>query len=167
MKWLLLTAVLLPPCAVMAKPALDLDATHSWPEIRGEQTSADGRYVEYIADEPPAAPTLTLRSTHGEWHKEMAGFIGSADLAPDGRRAIILHSDTHRLEIIELGSDNSQSIEEVDSYQLPMEGDGQWVAYRRSAQDSGTSFVLVVRNLGSGLEQSYADVTQYQFSRDG
>src|ERR1700722_13291601 len=115
MKLLLLMTVLLPPCAVTAKPALDLNAIHSWPQISGEQVGADGRYVEYSADVPPAPHTLVLRSTHGEWRKEMLDFHGSVDLTSDGSRAVILHRDTHRLEIIELGTDSSEQIEAVNS----------------------------------------------------
>src|ERR1700722_17891953 len=168
MKPLLLAAVLLPLATVMAKPALDLNGIKAWPEILlGEQISADGRYVEYSTHEPPAEPSLTILSTRGDWRREMANFHGSVDLTSDSRRAIILHRDTRRLEILELGSDRNQQIEDVDSYELPRDGNGQWMVYRRSVADSRKSSALVLRDLRSGADHSYPDVTQYQFSRDG
>jgi dipeptidyl aminopeptidase/acylaminoacyl peptidase len=72
----------------------------------------------------------------------------AGDLPPEG------------LVIIDLASGETTRIAGVKNLQLPARG-GAWLAYLRISGD------LVLRNLITGAETTFAGVTDYSFSRDG
>jgi|ERR1700733_4313778 len=152
-----------------AKPPLDLAAYEEWPHMSDEHISPDGKYVGYSVGPEGKPGILFLKAIAGKWHREITPFGDCFDcltFTEDARRAVTIDHDTHRLEIMELGSDRSQLVEGVDSYQLRAKGSRQWLVYRHSTAGSAGS-TLVVRDLQTRSERSYSGVTGYdQFGRD-
>jgi dipeptidyl aminopeptidase/acylaminoacyl peptidase len=151
-----------------SKPLLDFDAIDHWPVLPGGRDvsiSPDGNYMAYGISKQyqQELDSLVVKTVNNDWQltftNAQAGFF-----AADSHRYIFQQDSV--LRIIALGSNEEQAVPNVQSYLLPATADDaagrhRWLAIRLRNQQ------VLLRNLVSGWQQTYNDVTNYQFADDG
>lgn len=146
------------------KPVLDSTMYGKWPSVGHAGISDDGRYVFYMIDnQPVGSQTLVFRAANARWTLDVPGAKAfTVVLTPDSRRAAFMKGDDS-LGIVVLGRPSIEYIPQVRSFLLPKDGKGEWLAY----QVRGPANTLVVRNLATRRQRSFAGVADYAFNDDG
>lgn len=152
--------------AYAQKPSLDIKAIRHFPELRPmlpKSISNDGAYVMYTVSIPDTGSVLYIRSTKGDFVKEVKGlpqYYSNASFTEDSRYAVFkLPGDS--LCLLDLKSRKETYLPNCSSYQMPDEGSGQWLAYRQKDK------TLVLYNLFSNTKKYFSAVSDYQFDLTG
>jgi dipeptidyl aminopeptidase/acylaminoacyl peptidase len=147
--------------ALAQKPALDTNAIRKWPSVANPAITNDGNYALYtINNHPFESRTLVIQSTNSTWKKEFEG-VSQECFTNDSKTLIFRKGDT--LNFLHLGTDKWSYVVNVNSYKQPIHGKREWLAY----QLKNASRELVLRNLITGQEHHYIDVTDWSFDDSG
>jgi len=148
---------------VADKPPIDEHAYQIWLHAH-TVISNDGRFVHSLTNGPYGSdevkPQQIIQSLDGQWQRSVAA-DGAVRLTADSRFAVVSRPD--RLEIIALGTDRTEEILGVKSYELSYNGGHSWLAYTLSGQAG----ILVLRNLATRVQRSFASVANYFFNGSG
>ena len=155
-----ITLLLIFKAGIMAqKPALDTAALASWPTIGDVSISPDGQYISYKIRTPNTPAVLYLQSTEGNFAQDL-GYGMDGIFTTDGKRFIYrLPGDS--LCVFKLSCRSSHYRNHVQSYKIPEEGNGQWLAYLSRGEE------LVVEDLFTSEEKRFAQVEEFRFSPGG
>ena len=148
------------------KLPLDMSIIDKWPSLGiPPYLSNDGKYVMYSVDHLlQTTHMLIIQSTLRNWEVELPDATYPAEFTQDSGIAVFTkHKDS--LGIVTLGSSFIEYIPNVlpFSFRLPKKGTGEWLAY----QLNNPVRELIIRNLRTGKQYSFASVADYIFSDDG
>lgn len=145
------------------KPSIDYSMIRSHPEIISGEISNDGKYVLYVVNNKDSGSSLFICSVDRTFNKKVPGSEGSfldAIFSEDNSRVFFMKpGDT--LCIIELLTDKELHIPHCQSFKVPKEGTGEWLAYQLASRE------LVLHNFSSGKRVQYPLVDEYLFSNNG
>ncbi len=141
---------------------MDSSAITNWTTLSVDaKISHNGRYVSYtIENQPVNGSTLVILTTDSEWNKEFVGYT-FCSFSDNNNKAVIQKDDS--LIFIDLDRKEFSYITNVRSFKQPGINKGEWLAYNLK----DTTNTLLVRNLLSGKEMSFANVSDYLFSEKG
>src|SRR6202012_1685483 len=111
------------------KKALALSTPDNWPAIESPAISNDGRAVLYAINIPSKGSRLIVQATDRSWKRELPGV--SRGLFTSDSRRMIFKTLGDSLGIFELGADNIRYISGVNSFSIPLEGNGVWLAVQK------------------------------------
>lgn len=148
------------------KPPIDTSVFGKWPTVADAQVSADGKFVRYaivvIQDAMEKERTLILESTDTRWKMEIPAAEGQIIGGAEKDWAVVTRpNDT--LNIFTLGTDTKETIPHVSSFKTAGTAKAQWLAYELDSPAKE----LKVRNLTSGREMTFSNVTEYLFDEQG
>jgi dipeptidyl aminopeptidase/acylaminoacyl peptidase len=176
-----------------AKKPLDHASYDVWNSLTSFQLSDNGQWLWYALTSGKGDKTLTIRSIKTD-KMYIIPRVSLVKFSHDSAWAVYLLPPTpeevkkakdakkkpeefpkNSLEILSLGDGKKVTIPAVASYVMPSKGSG-WLAYLLEAKAAppGTKTPakpagkeLILRNLKTGAESNYYDVTAYLFSDDG
>lgn len=141
---------------------IDTATIAQWPTTGSISISQDGQYVLYTIDNIPAgSSTLVIQSTDHAWRQEFPG-ASKGVFTPDSKRAVFM-TKGHNLAFLLLGGEVTQYIPDVNSFQVPKTGSGEWMVYRLH---SGLGR-LVLHDWLTNRDIIYDSVDKYQISPRG
>jgi dipeptidyl aminopeptidase/acylaminoacyl peptidase len=144
------------------KPALDYSTLTSFPVIVSSGISNNGKYVLYVVNHGSAS-SLFVCSGDNTFKKEFRGPAGvflNAVFSEDNSRAVfMLPGDS--LCILELLTKKELYIPQCQSFKMPKDGNGEWLAYQLVRKD------LILYNFSSGKRAQYPGVDEYLFADSG
>ena len=167
MRYALLLSILVAYTGLLSaqKPPIDSSVYGKWPSVGSGAISNDGKFAMYvISNQPVGSQTFVLHATGTDWKLEIPGgaAVSLYRFTQDSRVAFFTRPKDS-LGIVHLGTPTVEYIPHVRSFKLPKKGTGEWLAYLTNEPAKE----LVVRDLITGKQQSFADVTDYTFSNDG
>lgn len=149
--------------AQQPKPVIDSTAIRQWVRL-GQYNQDDvrisdnGQYFSYILETGcPGRHHLIIQSTKNDW-KQQYPDVQQGSFSADSRKFFFMTADT--LATVSLGTDNIDYIAGVASYMYPQGVNGQWLAYQLTNPEQE----LKLRNLLTGKQQSFKNVTGFLFS---
>ena len=143
------------------KKLISHSAAESWPVISSPSISNDGKYFTYILGSLDSGKTLIAQSVDRSWKKEIHG-AGNCLFTNDSRFLVFsLPGDS--LGILKLGTDALKYIGEVESFKIPEQGNGKWLAYKLKGPENN----LIVIDLQTETEKKYRNVRDFQFNIKG
>ena len=170
-----------------AKKPLDHASYDEWNSLTATQLSDDGRWLWFASRSGKGEYTLTLRTVDGG-KKHNIQRVSTAKFSADSKHAFFLRPPSkeavkkakaakksvyempkNTLEILNITTDKFTKLPRVANYQLPKKAGG-WLAYLVYPKDYSAKNKyqdLHLRNLESGAETVYHEVTSYNFSEDG
>lgn len=128
--------------------------------LRESALSPDGKYCAYTTGSNASGDTVHVQATDLSWSVKFNGNIRPACFTANSSRFIFSSGD--KLVMIDLKTRKADSIPQAGDYQLPEHGNGQWMVYNRLG--TGT---LVLRDLFTGKEKNYEEVTRHFFDGQG
>jgi dipeptidyl aminopeptidase/acylaminoacyl peptidase len=135
---------------------------NQWPGVRYASISDNGHYILYpIYNQPKGNNTLFIKSVCGNWEKQFTGTLSAAFAQNDQKVLFLKQKDS--LCLLTLGDVTEEYIEHVSSFKLPLKGSKEWLAYELNTPQKE----LILRNLKTGQQRSFLDVTEYQFNANG
>lgn len=144
------------------KPVIDTAAFGKWNFTGPIAISHDGHYVLYTINNIPAgSSTLVIQSTDSAWSIDFPGATRAA-FTTDSKRAVFM-TKGDSLAFLLLGGKAIQYIPDVNSYQIPKEGQDEWMVYRLHRSVGP----LVLHNWITNREFIYASVSNYLLSPHG
>ncbi|NLU95760.1 alpha/beta hydrolase family protein [Chitinophaga sp. Ak27] len=143
------------------KRLIDSTTYGRWPSLGSPIISNDGRYTAYeIQNEPVQNCTLVLKENSGDWEERFIG-VRYAVFSADSKNAILIDT-TNALCIVKLGERAINKIADVSYFNLPSNGDGEWIGYR-----SNKSNDITIMNIRTERKRSLSSVGSFSFSKDG
>lgn len=143
---------------------IDSSIFNRWPNIQSPLITSDGKYVLYIIENISINKNeIIIRSISTNWLIKLTVPSGSliTEFTPDNKRALFL-AQGDSLCIMELGK-YYKYIPQVNSFSIPKNGNGEWVAIKKSNQDDE----LLILNLNTQKSFTYKNVNYYHFSNNG
>jgi dienelactone hydrolase len=162
MKYVWTLIILISGTGIAQKPSIDTSVFNKWPSVGNPTISDDGNYVLYtINNQPVGGHTMVIQATKHDWEVEVPG-VTHAIFTRDNRRAVYIQPNDS-LCICTLGTGVNVYIDHVHSFKLCRQGKSEWLAclLEKPAKE------LSLRNLLTGNQTSFTDVTDYRFSEDG
>jgi len=164
--WLGTWYVTLPTSGVAQKRVVDISTFHAWTWVATPAISNDGRYVSYSivstqAGSPAQNKTAVLQALDGEWRVELHDVVETT-FTDDSRKSVFIKG-RDSLAILTLGGTGAEYLFPVRAFRFFKQGDGEWLAYHLSTPDN----TLVLRNLTTDTEHTFAGVAEYVVSDDG
>jgi dipeptidyl aminopeptidase/acylaminoacyl peptidase len=157
------------PCTLAAqtslksvdKPPLSISDLGKWPYVENPKISNDGRFSIYTYKQGDKK-SVVIKQTDGPFEKWISG-TGSNDavITENNQHVVVKVKDT--LLLVKPEKSQIDTITAVQSFQIPEEGSGEWLAF----QLKGSERTLVVRSLVNGKENRHASVSEYVFSKKG
>ena len=144
------------------KPPIDILAIENWPEIQYSEISNNGKFVLYTVSQKSMC-NLYIQSSDNSFKRVFIGLpsaFRSARFTEDSQKAVFMQS-RDRLGIVDLYSNSEYFIPNCNSYKMPENGSGEWLACLSSNKD------LIVLNLSSGEKRVFSNVKDYVFSFSG
>jgi hypothetical protein len=150
------------------KQILDFDAIDKWVSLDASPysvgISGDGKYIAYatfLLSPMRRIDTFWIRATDNSWCLGMK-LLRPGFFSADSRQYIYM--DKNELCFLALGSDQRQKLQHVASYKLPTnDGRNKWLAIELK-EPKGS---LILRNLLTGEEIRFTDVSAYDFDPSG
>jgi dipeptidyl aminopeptidase/acylaminoacyl peptidase len=143
------------------KPVLDFDAMNNWLSAGKERDevsiSSDGKYIAYTTRrgvDYSTIDSLIIQSTDNTWRKALK-IANTGFFSADSKKYIYLNNSA--IGILELGTDHTHTLTDVQSYKLPKGGQNEWLAFDESNKE------VILYNLVSGGEKRIENVGSYQF----
>lgn len=146
--------------ATAQQKPVDKETVDHWIYLREAVLSADGKYCAYTTGSNIPADTVHLQATDGSWSVKFHGTIRPCCFTANSSRFIF--PDNQKLVMIDLKTRKIDSIPEANSFLLPEQGNGQWMAYSRFGAGK-----LVLRDLFTGKEKNYEEVSRHFFDSQG
>ena len=143
------------------KKLISHSTAKSWPVITSPSISNDGQYFTYILGSFDSGKTLIVQSLDRSWKKEVHGAYNS--LFTNDSRFLIFSLPGDSLGILPLGKENIKYIGLVNSFKIPEQGNGRWLAYKLESPEND----LIIIDLQTKIERQYRNVRNFQFSRKG
>lgn len=146
-----------------SKPPIDSGGIYNWVDLLWSEPviTKDGRYFMYGIDNLPAGnSTLVIQETEGTWKKEIIG-ASRGFFSGNSKQALFKISDT--LYIFPLGREEPVVIPQVVAYKQPTCVTPEWISYEVKSDNSE----IILRNLYTGKEQQFRQVTDYRFDNAG
>jgi len=143
------------------KQSLNHSIYDDWPSIKNQKISNDGNYVVYSTETEKRGSTLIIQSINGSYKKEIPSAINPT-ITNDSRK-VIFSMPGDSIGILEFGMDSFQIMTSISSFKIPTNGNVVWVAYQRAKINKD----VILCNLTTGEQTSYANVTDYYFSDNG
>lgn len=143
---------------IAQKQVLKNDSYKSWEKIYNYGISANGKYCWYEIGklEEGADRIIVVSLVNGK--KTIYDNAHDVHFSPDGEYIAFL--SPQGLSIIQLKRMELQMIDSVSTFDVPSDGNGQWITYNK-----GNAFVL--RNLRNGKERKYLDVNTSKWNNSG
>jgi dienelactone hydrolase len=149
--------------AASKKPLVDFEAIENWRGMGSYLAISDnGKYFAYTINKPkinaffPGIDSLVVQSTHGSWRMsfpvEESGFFSS-----DGKQYIFKNGES--LCFLQLGGTQQKLVRNIASFKCSR---NKWLAYQLKDKD-----FLILQDLVTGKETSFAGVTDYNFDNLG
>ncbi|MDQ0107497.1 dipeptidyl aminopeptidase/acylaminoacyl peptidase [Chitinophaga terrae (ex Kim and Jung 2007)] len=142
------------------KRNLDYQSFQNWPYIWSPKISPDGKYVAYSVWSEEKGLVTTIQKTDTSWKMELHN--ASSPYFTSDSRHVLLKFPQDSIGLIKLGQNGCKTIRNANSFKIPENGDGQWLAYY-----SITTRNLILENLSTGKKFTFPNVIDYQFDRDG
>ena len=149
------------------KLPIDNTTYADWQHVAGRGISNNGRYIFYSIEKgvgffPITTDKFVVKSTKKDWKIELTDIKERPKFTEDSKY-LLARSTSKELSILRLGSSTTESIKQVNDYQIPEDGDGQWLAYRsKDVPDE-----LILRSLLTKKELSFSNVSEYEFIFSG
>jgi len=144
------------------KPALDYSTLTSFPVIVSSGISNNGKYVLYVVNNGSAS-SLFVCSGDNTFKKEFRGpagvFLNAVFSEDNGRVIFMMPGDS--LGILELFTKKELYIPHCQSFKMPKDGNGEWLAYQLVSKE------LILYNFSSGKRAQYPRVDEYLFTDSG
>ncbi|MHA4811733.1 alpha/beta hydrolase family protein [Flavitalea flava] len=142
---------------VKNKPAINFSAIKNWPKLANSiRISPNGEYILYtIINQPIGGSTVIAQAVNNSWTKEFVG-VESDEFSDDSQWAILKEGDS--LGLLSLGNNDIAWLTKIGQYVSIMKNNRSCVAYMRNNGDRD----LVIRELGSGKNESFHDVIDFQ-----
>jgi dipeptidyl aminopeptidase/acylaminoacyl peptidase len=141
--------------AFAQKPVIDTSIYGKWPMGGGlHSISNDGKYVWYTIGRK-----VFIQAIDNNWKRKVADGYTQVFFA-DNSRLVIYQKGKDTLCLQTLGSNQVKYISNVNTFQISKDGDCNWLA----CQLHSPAKELLLRNLETGNEQSFTEVTGYQFN---
>jgi dipeptidyl aminopeptidase/acylaminoacyl peptidase len=157
---------LAPTFAIAQKKIIDQQACNDWPALqevnnKGTIISNDGQYVVYQYGSKSKGSTLVLKNINNNGQSEYAG-ASSPVITPDNRMFIVmLPGDS--LVMMNLRAKTTQYLTGIQSYSLPNNGNGRWLAYIKA----GAKDELALKDLLTGKQQVFQGAENSWFNDQG
>lgn len=148
------------------KAVIDKLICENWPslsEINGESCliSNDGKFIVFQFGSRKSGNTLTLKQLNGNFEKSLHHAFKPAITRDSKRFIAMLPGDS--LLIYDLRTNHCLYMSNVDSYDVPKEGNGKWIAWK----EKGNNKKAIVKNLTNNKENAFSSVERIQFNDSG
>jgi dipeptidyl aminopeptidase/acylaminoacyl peptidase len=140
------------------KPVIDTSVYEKLGGLRASNLNNDGEYVYYESYDKRGCWVVHIKATHDVWTKEITD-VKIESFANEGH-LFIAKVGQDSLCLQTLGSDQQEVIPHVSSFKVSRSGKAEWLMY----QLNNPGKELVLRNLATGNQRSFSNVTDYQFS---
>jgi len=157
----ILVLLFLPKMVFSQHEILNFTSYKTWPFLKPEHISNDGKFIAYFLGTTIAGDTLWIQALDTPWKK---GFYGafSCIFTEDSRRLIfMLPKDS--LGILDLKSGSVYYFTGVANFVTPKAGNGRWLAYLVKQRE----LKLILLDLVTLGEKSYEGIRSFGFDDDG
>jgi len=140
------------------KPVIDTSVYGKLNGVGAAIINNGGEYV-YYKNYDKTGYRVTIKGTHNAWGKEISDVKGQVSFANEDH-LLITKRGQDSLCLQTLGSDQQECISHVASFDVSKSGKAEWLMYQLNSPGKE----LVLRNLANGKQQSFSNITGYQFS---
>jgi dienelactone hydrolase len=157
--WLIFINICQVRLGLAQKPAFSLRSLKSWPSIMEVKVSCNGKFVWYTTKTKELGTSLFVRSTDSSFEKvyEKVPEYTRAFFSCGGNKLIFKKQDD-TLCILDLVNKKENVIPNCISFQLPLKGKGEWLAYMNKNK------IVILVNLLSNETTEFYNTSQYLFS---
>jgi len=147
------------------KPLLDFQAIENWVSLGDDgdlSASHDGNYIAYSIRNSiyRERDSIIVQAAKNSWRQAFAS-TNPGFFSGDSKQYIF--QDRTGLCFLQLGTDERPYVKDVESYQLPSDGKNKWLAYQLNDKER----TLILQNLLTGKQKSFARVASYSFNGNG
>lgn len=139
------------------KPVIDTSAYGKLPSVGAAYLSNNGEYFYYESHSKKGYQIIT-KGTCNAWEKEISDVKSQVSFA-NGGHLLIVKRGQDSLCLQTLGSDQQEFIPHVGSFNVSKSGKAEWLIYQLNSPGNE----LVLWNLATGKQQSFSNITDYQF----
>jgi dienelactone hydrolase len=147
---------------VAQKKPLCVESDLTWPTISNHKISNNGKYVCYVVKSIRDGSKLIIKSTDNKWLKEMEQGTGVGTFS-ENNRLLLFSKGRDSLGILDIQKQSISYIYNLSSYSIAPVVDGKYLAYCVKSLPKE----LIVRNLSTGKEMHYPDISVNTFSPKG
>lgn len=146
-------------CLFGQKKPLDSIAYEKWTSVQSPVISDNGKYVAYhVKNRSENHKTMIIQSTTNKWKKEITGAEDWSKIMSSDSRDLFFQKGEDSLGILKMGTNQLEYISNVSIFEMK----DKWLCYHLKDQKK----TLVMRNLNTGLENSYNGVIGSWFGND-
>ncbi len=147
---------------IAQKKPLDYSAARSWPILDYHITiSNSGKFVCYMVSSTVSGKNWMIEATDHLWKRQI-GQIKDLTFTADSRWFIFINNNDS-LGILDLQNNNLEFTKQVESFKVPIGGNGKWLGYY--INQNSLDFVLL--DLFTKNKNQYSGVKDFNFDNNG
>ncbi len=146
--------------SIAQKKVLDYSDGESWPVLRADGISNDGKYVIYNRNSGRLGETEIVQAVDHEWKKELSGVV-KTNFTPDSKVLIFL-TQSDSVGILNLEKDSLYFFDKVKDYKIPSFWGGKWIGCFNKPEKK-----LCLYNILTKDRRDFSDIIAFSFDDSG